>query len=152
MNESGFQLHGRLAQDTVEVARWDLSLLLLMRDGLWPWLILVPRRAGCREIHDLDAADRATLIEEIACAARALEQGFAADKINVGAIGNMVPQLHVHVIARHRTDPAWPKPVWGVLPAEPMDEAALAARLAQVRAALTAPGGSGAPRSLPGRR
>ncbi len=136
MSEQGFRLHERLAQDTVEVARWELSLVLLMRERLWPWLILVPRRAACREIHDLAVGDRALLIEEIARASRALEQGFDADKINLGAIGNMVPQLHVHLIARHQADAAWPKPVWGVTPPDPMDEAALAARLAQVRAAL----------------
>lgn len=136
MSEQGFRLHERLAQDTVEVARWELSLVLLMRERLWPWLILVPRRPGCREIHDLAAGDRALLIEEIARAGCALERGFDADKINLGAIGNMVPQLHVHLIARHRADPAWPKPVWGVTPFDPMDEARLASRLAQVRAVI----------------
>lgn len=136
MSEQGFQLHPRLAQDTVEVARWELTLVLMMRERLWPWLVLVPRRAALREIHDLSAADRGLLIEETARASQALQRGFDADKINVGAIGNMVPQLHVHVIARHRGDPAWPRPVWGATPPDPMDDDALAARLALIRKML----------------
>jgi len=136
MTETGFQLHERLAQDCVEVARWELSLVLLMRERLWPWLVLVPRRPGLREIHELAPSDRALLVEEIARAGSALQRAVAADKINVGAIGNLVPQLHVHVVARHQGDPAWPKPVWGAMAPEPMDDQALAARLAQIRAAL----------------
>ena len=136
MIETGFELHPRLAQDSVEVARWQLSLVLLMRERLWPWLVLVPRRSALREIHELAPADRALLVEEIARASAALQQAVAADKINVGAIGNLVPQLHVHVVARHQGDPAWPKPVWGALPPEPMDDEALAARLALIRSAL----------------
>jgi diadenosine tetraphosphate (Ap4A) HIT family hydrolase len=140
MTETGFELHPRLAQDSIEVARWQLSLVLLMRERLWPWLVLVPRRPALREIHELVPADRALLVEEIARASTALQQAFTADKINVGAIGNLVPQLHVHVVARHQGDPAWPRPVWGALPPEPMDEQALAERLAQIRPPLTAPG------------
>jgi diadenosine tetraphosphate (Ap4A) HIT family hydrolase len=136
MSEQGFRLHDRLAQDTVEVARWELSLVLMMRERLWPWLVLVPRRAERREIHDLSAADRGLLIEETARASRALERGFDADKINVGAIGNVVPQLHVHVIARHRGDPAWPRPAWGATPPDLLDADGIARRLAQMRAAL----------------
>lgn len=136
MTETGFQLHARLAQDTVEVARWELSLVLLMRERLWPWLVLVPRRPALREIHELAPADRALLMEEIARVSAALQRATAADKINVGAIGNLVPQFHVHVVARREGDPAWPKPVWGAMPPEPMDEEALAARLATIRAAL----------------
>lgn len=136
MSEQGFLLHDRLARDTVEVARWELSLVLMMRERLWPWLVLVPRRAGRRELHELSTTDRALLIEEIAWAGAALERAFDADKINVGAIGNMVPQLHVHVIARHRGDPAWPRPVWGAIPPDPLDEPGLARRLAQIRSAL----------------
>jgi len=136
MTETGFELHPRLAQDSVEVARWQLSLVLLMRERQWPWLVLVPRRPALREIHELAPADRALLVEEIARASLLLQQTFAAGKINVGAISNLVPQLHVHVVARHEGDPAWPRPVWGALPPEPMDEEALAARLTVIRAAL----------------
>src|SRR5262245_59359930 len=115
---TGFSLHERLRADTVEIARWPLSLLLMMNARLWPWLILVPQRPGLREIHELEVPDRARLIEEIARASRCLEALFTPTKINVGALGNLVPQLHVHVIARSTDDPAWPGPVWGAVPPE----------------------------------
>ena len=108
-----FALHPRLAADTLEIARLPLCRLLLMNDARFPWLILVPEREGVREIHELEAADRALLIEEIAQVSRALVDMVEPDKVNVGALGNVVPQLHVHVVARFRTDPAWPGPVWG---------------------------------------
>ncbi|QEX17902.1 HIT family protein [Hypericibacter terrae] len=132
-----FALHQQLAADTVPIADWPLSSLRLMRaERRWPWLILVPRRAGTREIADLDTADRALLIEEIADATRLLQALFGPDKVNVAAIGNMVAQLHVHVVARFHDDPVWPKPIWGQLPAEPYEAAALETRLAQLRHAL----------------
>ena len=84
-----------------------------MNDLRWPWLILVPRREGLVELTDLDAADRARLIEEAARRGGLAEGHAKADKINVGALGNVVRQLHVHVVARHSADPAWPGPVWG---------------------------------------
>jgi diadenosine tetraphosphate (Ap4A) HIT family hydrolase len=134
-----FVLHQQLAADTVPIADWPLSALLLMRaERRWPWLILVPRRPALREIVDLDPADRAMLIEEIADATRLLQALYAPDKVNVAAIGNMVAQLHVHVVARTRDDPVWPKPIWGQLPAEPYETAGLEARLAQLRHALAA--------------
>ena len=106
-------LHPTLARDTVEVARLPLCRVLLMKDRRFPWLILVPERESVREIHELTAADRAELIEEIARAGEALQRLFQPDKLNVGALGNVVPQLHLHVVARFATDPAWPGPVWG---------------------------------------
>src|SRR3546814_18598095 len=87
-----------------------------MNDASYPWLILVPRRPDLKEIHDLDGGARPQLTEEICRASRALQSSFAPDKINVGALGNLVPQLHVHVIARFRSDPAWPGPAWGKQP------------------------------------
>jgi diadenosine tetraphosphate (Ap4A) HIT family hydrolase len=108
-----FALHPTLARDTVEVARLPLCRVLLMKDRRFPWLILVPERDSVREIHELSAADRAVLIEEIAEASEVLKRLFQPDKLNVGALGNLVPQLHVHVVARTTTDPAWPGPVWG---------------------------------------
>ncbi len=136
MNETGFELHPQLARDTVELADWGLSQVRMMRERRWPWLVLVPHRAALREIHELAPAERAVLIEEISRAGEALARGFGADKINVGALGNLVPQLHVHVIARHRGDPAWPGPVWGALPPDHLDANGIAGRLAQIRAAL----------------
>jgi diadenosine tetraphosphate (Ap4A) HIT family hydrolase len=120
-----FALHPTLARDTVEAARLPLCRVLLMNDRRFPWLILVPEREAVREIHELPAADRAVLIEEIARASEALARLFAADKLNVGALGNIVPQLHVHVVARSATDPAWPGPVWGSGPAVPYAEGEL---------------------------
>lgn len=95
------------------MARLPLCRVLLMNDRRFPWLILVPERDSVREIHELSAADRAVLIEEIARASEVLKRLFQPDKLNVGALGNIVPQLHVHVVARTAADPAWPGPVWG---------------------------------------
>jgi diadenosine tetraphosphate (Ap4A) HIT family hydrolase len=132
-----FQLDERLRADTVEVASWDLSLVLLMNDANYPWLVLVPRRPGLRDFHDLVPPDLLRLTAEIVRASNLLISLFPAtrkpDKMNVAALGNQVPQLHVHVIARFADDPAWPKPVWGVVPARPYDDAALAERLRRLR-------------------
>lgn len=108
-----FSLDPRLAADTLAVGDLALSQLRLMDDARFPWLVLVPRIAGARELIDLDAADRNALMDEIARVARTLETLHRPDKLNVAALGNVVAQLHVHVIARHATDAAWPQPVWG---------------------------------------
>ncbi len=118
-----FQLHERLQADTAPVAELPLCRVLLMDNRVWPWLILVPAIPGLTEIHQLDEAGRHRLVDEIAQASTALEDLVRPDKINVGALGNMVPQLHVHVIARTRSDPAWPGPVWGSGFAERYDPA-----------------------------
>ncbi len=108
-----FALHSRLAADTHPIGDLPLCRVLLMDDARYPWLVLVPRRPELREITDLDAPERAALIEVVAAASRALEGATGAEKMNVGAIGNVVPQLHVHVVARFAGDEAWPAPVWG---------------------------------------
>lgn len=131
-----FELDPVLAADTVEVARWPLCRVLLMNDANYPWLILVPQRPGLGEIHHLTAGERAVLIEETATAARLLQQAVGADKINVAALGNVVAQLHVHVVARFRDDPAWPRPVWGAVPAKPYGATALEDVRAILRMAL----------------
>lgn len=131
-----FELHPRLAADTHEVARLGLCRVLLMNDRRFPWLILVPERADVREVHELSAADRAQLIEEIARVAGAMQRFHRADKMNVAALGNQVPQLHVHVIARYTTDPAWPNPVWGKGTAEPYADREIAAVAATVKREL----------------
>ncbi len=133
---SEFTLHETLAADTVEAARWPLCRVLLAKDSRYPWLILVPARAGMTEIHRLDADDQAQLMTEITRASRALESLHSPDKINVAALGNMVPQLHIHIVARFRTDAAWPGPIWGAHPAIPYDAAALNATLAAIRQTL----------------
>lgn len=134
-----FALHPRLEADTVEVATWPLCRVLLMNDRTYPWLILVPQREGMREMHELKPDDRNRLINEMALAGRLLESAVKADKINVAALGNVVEQLHIHVIARFRDDPAWPGPVWGARPAEPYDSATLSHTLRMLRDAMTPP-------------
>lgn len=111
--ETAFDLDARLAADTVALGDWPLCRVLLMRNRLFPWLILVPRCPGAVEIHRLATPQQIQLLKETTAAARVLDHLFTPDKINIGALGNLVPQLHLHVIARRRTDPAWPGPVWG---------------------------------------
>jgi diadenosine tetraphosphate (Ap4A) HIT family hydrolase len=135
---TAFQLDPRLAADTEPLLDLPLSSLLMMRDGNYPWLILVPRRAGAVEILDLAAADRAQLWAEIERVAEALRAETGADKLNVAALGNVVSQLHVHVIARFRSDAAWPAPVWGKVPAIPLDPARTAALVAGLKTRLGA--------------
>jgi diadenosine tetraphosphate (Ap4A) HIT family hydrolase len=108
-----FVLDARLAADTIEIGDLALSRLLLMNDARFPWLILVPRQESLRELIDLGAADRAILMEEIAVVSKVLIAMPGVDKINVGALGNIVRQLHIHVVARCVGDPTWPGPVWG---------------------------------------
>ena len=107
-----------------------------MNDARWPWLILVPRRDGLVELTDLDAGERAALIEEAASAAEFLKAHAKADKINVGALGNIVRQLHLHVVARFVGDPAWPGPVWGQGAARPYEAGEAQALIAAARNAL----------------
>lgn len=114
-----FTLDPRLQNDTILLGRFPLSLLLLMNDCTYPWLILVPQRPDLREIHELPALDRQRLMNESCCLAEALAIQFKPDKLNVAALGNVVPQLHLHHVVRYRTDPAWPAPVWGKFPAIP---------------------------------
>lgn len=133
---TGFSLHPRLAADTHHVGDLALSSVLLMDDARYPWLILVPRRPELSEIVDLPAAERAVLIEEIAIASRALRDVAGAEKLNVGAIGNVVPQLHVHVVARFAADPEWPAPVWGRGTPVPYDAAECSARVALLAVSL----------------
>jgi len=111
-----WSLHPQLARDTIVVGDLALSRLLVVNDANWPWLLLVPRRLGASEIIDLDEVERAQLMTELARAARALKEVSACDKLNVAALGNVVPQLHVHLIARRSGDAGWPKPIWGAAP------------------------------------
>ena len=117
-----FALDDRLARDTFAGGDMTLSRALLMNDARWPWLILVPRRDGLVELTDLEPADRAQLIEEGSRAAQWLKAHTGPSKINIGALGNIVRQLHLHVVARKVGDPAWPGPVWGFGAAEPYPE------------------------------
>ncbi|NVJ71503.1 MAG: HIT domain-containing protein [Alphaproteobacteria bacterium] len=131
-----FTLHPQLAKDTVFVKKLSLCRVLLMKDAGYPWLVLVPERGDIREIHELDEADQQTLMCEITTVAGRLEALTGADKMNVAALGNMVPQLHIHIIARFETDAAWPGPVWGMAPAKPFGEDALEQTVFNIKEAL----------------
>lgn len=131
-----FRLHPQLEQDCEQLGRLTLCRLLLMRDANYPWCILVPEREGVTEIYQLSESDQAQLARESAQLAAIMAKLFSADKMNIAALGNVVPQLHIHHIARHREDPAWPAPVWGKVPARAYDEAELARRVESLRAAL----------------
>src|SRR5690349_7884704 len=133
---TAFTLHPQLAADGIELARWPLSLVLLMDEARFPWLILVPQRPGLRDLHDVAAAERGALIEEIARAGRLMQSVFKADKINTAALGNQVPQLHIHVIARFTSDAAWPNPIWSVGERRQMTEAERMQRIAALRPGL----------------
>ncbi len=109
-----FSLHPKLAADTFHVDDWPLCRVLLMNDARFPWLILVPRQEGLRDFDEIAESDKSSFLVEIDRASRALRSETSAEKLNVAALGNMVPQLHVHVVARFSSDAAWPAPVWGV--------------------------------------
>ena len=131
-----FSLDPRLAADTALIGDLTLSRALLMEDARYPWLILVPRRAGLSEITDLEPEARARLMEEMALAAAAVAALPGVEKINVGALGNVVRQLHVHVVGRRLGDAAWPGPVWGAGVPAPYEAAALEALRLTLRARL----------------
>ncbi len=118
-------LHPQLQQDCVVLGRFELSLLLLLNDAQYPWCILVPQRENISEIHHLSSAEQQQLIIESSLLANAMQQSLHADKMNVAALGNVVPQLHIHHIARFKHDIAWPKPVWGLFPAKSYRDEAL---------------------------
>ena len=136
MSEAGFTLDPRLQADTRHVTMLPLCELRLMDDARYPWLVLVPRRAGMVEIADLAEAEQAQLWHEANQAAAALRTVALCDKLNLGALGNIVRQLHLHVVARTQGDAAWPGPVWGSGAAVPHAADALAARLDALRRAL----------------
>lgn len=118
---SSFALNPRLEGDSLFVADLPLSMLRLMRNSTYPWLMLIPRKSGLVELIDLEEADQMQLMREIALTSTVLRSVTDCEKLNVAALGNQVPQLHIHVIARFRGDLAWPAPVWGVVPAVDYD-------------------------------
>lgn len=139
MSGRDFSLDPRLAADSCAVTTLPLCELRLMNDARYPWLILVPRQAGLVEISDLAAAEQTRLWQEVNQAAAALRATAPCDKLNLGALGNMVRQLHVHVIARCIGDAAWPGPVWGYGAALAYTETELAERRDALRRALLQP-------------
>ncbi len=136
-----FVLDTQLVADTLPIGDLDFCRVLLMNDARFPWLILVPRRAGLRELIDLPVADQQHLLAEVNRCAHALHALFKPHKLNIAMLGNMVAQLHVHVIARFRDDAAWPRPVWGVDPVQSYTVDDADKRLAELRTALQLHGG-----------
>ena len=131
-----FELHPRLAADCHRLGHLRLGLLLMMNDAAYPWFILVPQRPNVREIYELAESDQMLLVRESAALSRAAMAAFAGEKLNVAALGNVVPQLHVHHIVRHKSDPAWPSPVWGRQPPRPYQPLELEQRVAALLAEL----------------
>jgi len=132
-----FELHPQLARDTFPVASLALSELLLMNDARFPWCILVPRAADISEWHHLPADLQGTVMAEISAVSNVLERLPGITKLNVGALGNRVPQLHIHVLGRHPEDAAWPDPVWGFGTPEAYSTDAAAQLTERLRTALT---------------
>jgi diadenosine tetraphosphate (Ap4A) HIT family hydrolase len=132
-----FELHPDLLRDCFAVGDFPLCRLLAMNDANYPWFVLVPKRAGLRELYDLSDSDRARFMHESAYLARQLAAEFRADKMNVAALGNVTPQLHIHHVVRYKNDPAWPAPIWGKVPARQYDAASRAALMERLRRCLT---------------
>ncbi|MFI3186066.1 MAG: HIT domain-containing protein [Methylococcaceae bacterium] len=128
-----FKLHPRLEQDCIAIGRFELCRLLMMNDSQYPWFILVPERADLQEIYQLSKIERKILTEESCYLAENLAILYKADKMNIAAIGNLVPQLHIHHVVRYQTDKAWPAPVWGKYPAVPYAERNISDNLARVK-------------------
>ena len=133
-----FVLHPQLAKDTALIGRIGECLLLLMKDARYPWLILVPEQEGLRELHDLSDDQFSSVTQIIKQTSLRLQTLTEALKINVAALGNMVPQLHIHIIARREDDASWPGPVWGVGIAEPYTEDELTVLVATLKESLLA--------------
>ena len=131
---STFQLHAQLKQDCFIVGQFELCLVLLLNDSQFPWFILVPQRENIREIFELQSEDQQLLIQESSYFSQQLATIFEAEKLNVAAIGNIVPQLHVHHIVRYQTDKAWPAPVWGKFAATPYTTQQRDSRISKVTA------------------
>jgi diadenosine tetraphosphate (Ap4A) HIT family hydrolase len=133
---NGFALHRQLDADTHRVGDLDFTRVLLMDDARFPWLILVPRAPNLRELTDLSLDDQHRLLDEINRVAHVLQAMMKPDKLNIAMLGNVVPQLHVHVIARFTADEAWPKPVWGIGARTAYDANSLNERIDALRTAL----------------
>jgi len=131
-----FVMDSRLQEDTIVLGDFPLCRLLLSKDANYPWFILVPRRAQINELFELDEAEQQQLWRETTRLAKALSERYAADKMNVATLGNVVSQLHMHVIVRRREDAAWPAPVWGKVPALAYADAEIEAIRQRVREVL----------------
>jgi diadenosine tetraphosphate (Ap4A) HIT family hydrolase len=131
-----FQLHPRLKEDCITIGRFELCQLLMMNDSQYPWFILVPEKADIKEIYQLSKPERHILTEESSYLAENLAVLYKADKMNIAAIGNLVPQLHIHHIVRYQTDKAWPAPIWGKFDAIPYTQQQITDNMARVKERL----------------
>ncbi|GAA0210625.1 HIT family protein [Kangiella japonica] len=132
-----FKLDARLERDCILLGNFELCQVLLMNDANYPWLILVPRVSGIRETYELSGSQKATLMKESNFVLEAMAKTFNADKMNLGALGNIVPQLHIHHIVRYETDLAWPAPVWGKVEPKPYSDSEREAVVAKLNAMLS---------------
>lgn len=133
-----FELHPQLAKDCIPISRLKLCRVLLMNDANYPWCILVPERPNISEIYQLSHNERGQLGEESAFVAEAMARAFQPDKMNIASLGNKVPQLHIHHIARYKSDPAWPEPIWGKQPPQPYSKSESMRTIALLEAAFDA--------------
>ena len=132
-----FELHPQLANDCIEVGDFPLSKVLLLNDSHYPWIILVPRRENIHEIFELNEQDQHQLLAESSILCEAMASYFKADKMNVAALGNKVPQLHLHHIVRYKNDASWPNPVWGAVAAKPYNKTELDDLLARLESIIS---------------
>ena len=130
---STWSIHPQLEKDTINIGDLPLCRVLVIKDANYPWLLLVPRRPDLSEIIDLDEVEQGQLMTEINRVARGLKDVTQCDKLNIAALGNVVPQLHVHIIARRSSDAAWPRPVWGAVPALDHDQQEVTAFISALR-------------------
>lgn len=135
-----FSLHKQLAKDTAIVGDLELSKVLLMNDCQYPWVILVPKRDKVKEIFQLEPEDQQRLLWESSHVGKFMYEYYKGDKMNIGALGNVVPQLHVHHVVRYENDRAWPKPVWGAVPVKPYGIGRLNTRVMELRGLFKAMG------------
>jgi len=131
-----FTLNPTLEKDCFDLGKLQLCRVLLMNDSQFPWLILVPERAELSEIYQLSEQDQFTLMQESSYVAQQLADSYLADKMNIAALGNMVPQLHIHHVVRYKSDKAWPAPIWGQFDAVPYSEESLIKTVSKIKTAL----------------
>ena len=128
-----WSLHPQLQKDTIDIGDLPLCRVLVIKDATYPWLLLVPRRPDVVEIIDLGEVEQSQLMTETTRVARAVKEVTKCDKLNIAALGNVVPQLHVHIVARRTSDAAWPRPVWGIIPALAHDAGEVQAFISELR-------------------
>lgn len=133
-----FELHPQLRKDSELVVELSLCEVRLINDANYPWLILVPKVANIKDVIDLNDSQQQTLWQESALVSKVLKHLFTPDKLNLAALGNMVPQLHLHLIARFKDDVSWPNPIWGKVAAKPYSASEMADRINLIKTEITA--------------